>query len=457
MPTFLRVPYFLGTALVLAAASPVHAQVTLHLTTPEQGNCVAVTDAQGLQLVPGGTDLQASGVTLTGTACGGSGSSDFGVTVGSANPTPVAGTPFNVSWTATEDATRCTYGGTAGATGWPVGQEACSGAGCASPATHTNAVTVPAAGDYSFSVTCTNATGFAQASVSATAPQLPPQPSPFNLTAPVSATVGTAIQVSWSVTGAQSCSGTAKRDGVAIASLPGWTDVTTSTSPRSINFAQSGSYELRLDCQNTAGHTLSNPATIAVTTSNSDSCPAGRQETANVCYTYVTSGSSCRNNADVTKFENIWGYFWDQTPPAHISTQLLFPGYNYYAVVANWDKTKYIAAKFTVPATGLATNAWGKLTHGETFPGANLDATITSACGNFDFDNIDQRCKSINRGTGQGMGSWRLPTSNQTGACPLTPGQTYFINVRMNNPPASNQDCNAATCRVSMNNNYTLP
>ena len=196
-----------GAALCVVPLA--EAQVTLNLTTVEQTSCVAVTDALGLQLVPGGTDLQATGVTLTGTGCG-SANSEFDVTV-NAPATAVAGTPFNVSWSATEAATKCTYGGSAGITGWPVGQTACDGAAC--EGTHNPSVTLPAAGSYSFSMTCTNATGFAQDGLTASGPPEAPQPPNFVLTAPATATTGTAIQVSWSVTGAAACTGSASLNG----------------------------------------------------------------------------------------------------------------------------------------------------------------------------------------------------------------------------------------------------
>ena len=189
-----------GVALV-SIAPRAHAQVTLSLTTTEQSSCVAVTDAQGLRLAPGGTDLQATGVTLTGDGCG-SANSEFDATV-SAPGTAVAGTPFNITWSASSDATRCTYGGTAGVTNWPVGQEACAGAACAGA--HSPLVTIPNAGNYTFSVTCTNATGYAQDGLTATAPAQAPQPPNFALNAPTTATLGTPISVTWSVTGAASC------------------------------------------------------------------------------------------------------------------------------------------------------------------------------------------------------------------------------------------------------------
>ena len=427
-----------GAALCVVPLA--EAQVTLNLTTVEQTSCVAVTDALGLQLVPGGTDLQATGVTLTGTGCG-SANSEFDVTV-NAPATAVAGTPFNVSWSATEAATKCTYGGSAGITGWPVGQTACDGAAC--EGTHNPSVTRPAAGSYSFSMTCTNATGFAQDGLTASGPPEAPQPPNFVLTAPATAAVGTAIQVSWSVTGATTCTGSASLNG-SSASLAGWTDVTSPTSPRSVTFAQAGAWVLNLSCWNENGSTASQPRAITVSPVGDPSCPAGRQTVADVCYSY-SLGSSCANGTDVTRFETIWG----RAAPAE--TPVPFPGRQYFAVFKNMQKTGYIAAKFTVPLTGLPANQWGQFSHGETLPGPNLTMAVSSECG--DFQPEEASCVRSDQPPGGLLSRWKVPTSATTG-CTLVPGQTYYVNFKMTNPPATHDDCAGSTCNVTVQSNHT--
>lgn len=424
----------------LFAAPIAQAQVTLNLTTVEQTNCVAVTDVQGLQLVPGGTDLQATGVTLTGTGCG-SANSEFDVTV-NAPASAVAGTPFNISWSATDAATKCTYGGTPGVTDWPVGQTACDGAACTG--SHNKSVTLPGAGNYSFSMTCTNATGFAQDGLTASGPPEAPQPPNFVLTAPATATVGTAIQVSWSVTGATACTGSASLNG-SSASLAGWTDVTSPTSPRSVTFAQAGAWVLNLSCSNANGSTASQPRAITVSAVGDPSCPAGRQTVADVCYSY--GPSNCANNSDVTKFENIWG-----RSSGTDTTFAMFPGENVFAIIKNMQKSGYISAKFTAPLLPL--NSWGIFNHAATTSGPPLDASISSTCG--DFTSTDFRCNVTGIDTGDNMIAWKLPGYPGPSLCQLAPGETYYLNIRITSPPpATHNDCSGATCKVNIQNNHT--
>lgn len=430
-----------GAALCVVPLA--EAQVTLNLTTVEQTSCVAVTDALGLQLVPGGTDLQATGVTLTGTGCG-SANSEFDVTV-NAPATAVAGTPFNVSWSATEAATKCTYGGSAGITGWPVGQTACDGAACAG--THNPSVTLPAAGSYSFSMTCTNATGFAQDGLTASGPPEAPQPPNFVLTAPATATTGTAIQVSWSVQGAAACTGSASLNG-SSASLAGWTDVTSPTSPRSVTFAQAGAWVLNLSCSNANGSTASQPRAITVSPVGDPSCPAGRQTVADVCYSY-SLGSSCANGTDVTKFENIWGRMAPQQTPTP------FPGEQFFAIFKNMQQAGYISAKFTVPATGLPPLQWGMFSHGESLSGPNVTMAISPQCG--DFQPATSICLRSNMGPGDILTKWRLPTAaGIVAACDVVPGQSYYVNIKMTEPvPPTHDHCAGSTCKVTIQHNHT--
>jgi hypothetical protein len=434
---------------LLAAASVADAQVTIDMTTQLQTNCTVVTDASGLRLAPNGNNLQATGVTLTGEGCGGGtagAGSDFAATVNApANAT--VGTPFDVTWSAAADATRCTYGGTAGASGWPVGTTACQDGACTG--SHTASVVVPAAGNYSFSMTCTNASGYAQAGTTASGGSAP-QPPNFALTAPATATTGTAFNVSWNVTGATSCAGRASLNGSST-SLAGWTTVTTPNSPRAVTPTQAGAYTLNLDCSNANGSVTSLPAVVTVTGGGGDgSCPANRQTANDVCYSY-SLGSSCANNTDVTKFENIWG----RMSPSE--TPVLFPGKNKAVVFKNLPKTKYIAAKFTVPLTGLPPDLWGKISHDETLPGSNLSASISQDCG--DFTPPDSRCSVTNAGTGAGMMTWRLPGYPAAAMCPLTPGQSYYVNIKITDPtaPGNPNDCSSTACTVSTVNNWTNP
>ncbi|MEO7325023.1 MAG: hypothetical protein ABIW82_09365 [Dokdonella sp.] len=429
---------------LLAASSFAGAQVTLNLTTPQQTNCTAVTDAQGLHLAAGGSNLIGTGVTLSGTGCGAV-SDNYAVVV-QTPATAVSGTAFNVAWSASAQATQCLYTGTPGAAGWPVGTSACSGAACSG--NHNVSVTIPAAGQYTFGMFCSNASGSASGQqTTATAPPLAPQPANFALTvAPASPVlVNTPFNVSWVVSGAATCTATADLNGTPT-TLGGWTNVGTSpTPPRVVTPTAAGTYTLKLTCTNAAGSTLSAPATVVAQVVNGDNCilPASRQLLGTLCYTYAISGSSCSPSTDVTKFETIWG----RNAPA--GTPVLFPGLNYYNVIANMGATTYISAKFVMP-TSLPSNSSGILAHGGTLPGPNLTMAISDTCG--DFAPANTQCgPTADVPGGAGMGKWKLSTY-ATNGCPLVAGQTYFINLKVTDPAA----CGAGTaCEISTQNNHT--
>ncbi len=429
---------------LLVAASVADAQVTIDMTTQLQTNCTAVTDASGLRLAPNGNHLQATGVTLTGEGCGGGtagAGSDFAATVNApANAT--AGTPFDVTWSAAADATRCTYGGTAGASGWPVGTTACQDGACTG--SHTASVVVPSAGNYSFSMTCTNASGYAQAATTATGGSGgAPTPPNFALTAPLTATTGTSFNVSWAVTGATTCTGSASLNG-SSASLPGWTTATTPTSPRSVTPTAAGVYTLTLTCSNSGGSITSQPAVVTVTQGGGgDSCPAGRQTVADVCYSY--GPSNCAANSDVTKFENFLGR---STPTG---TPVPFPGKQGFAIFKNMQKTQYISMKFVAPTTPLTSR--GQMWKLETTSGPNSDVSISSTCGN--FAPVDPKCVVNNVPRGGPAAAWKLPGYSGLAFCPLVPGETYYLNIRQTDPTANiANECSGSTCNVGMQNNF---
>lgn len=440
-----RALVFLLGAGSFAATQNADAQVTLNLTTAQQTNCTAVTDAQGLNTVAGGTALAATGVTLTGAGCGAA-PSDFNAQLTGVPSAPVAGTPFNVSWSAQTPATTCVFGGSTGLTNWPTGTVACSGGGCAG--SHpVNGVVVPNAGNYTMSVICTNSSGFAQAGGTASTPAQAPQPPNFALTPSANpAPLNSPFTISWSVTGAASCTGSASLGGSSV-NLPGWTDVTTTTSPRTITASVAGSYTLGLSCSNAQGSTASAPLVLAVAdTSGGCLAPTSRQTTADICYSYGL-GTSCIPGADVTQFNSIWG----RNAPG--SNAIPFPGYQEFVVLKTLDKTKYIAAKIDVPLTGLDLSSNGIITHGETYPGPNLTVAISSTCG--DFNPSSSICAATGVSGGQIAGKWKLPTATQTNGCVLTPGQSYYLNIKATNPAQTSSDCSGNICKVTVQSNHT--
>jgi hypothetical protein len=131
-----------------------NAQVVIHIVTAQQTTCDVTTDANGVSLVPGGTDLMVTGATLSGTGCGGGSGppapNNFPLTVSAA---PVTGTPFTVSWSVT-GATSCT--GSASLNG---SATTLSGWTDVTSASSPRNVVATAAGAYTISLTCSNTGG----------------------------------------------------------------------------------------------------------------------------------------------------------------------------------------------------------------------------------------------------------------------------------------------------------
>jgi hypothetical protein len=301
-------------------------------------------------------------------------------------------------------------------------------------------VTPAAAGTYNLSITCTNASGFRQGSMTATAPPDAPQPPNFALTAPATATVGTPFNVSWTVSGATSCTGSASLPTGSV-SLPGWTTVTTPTSPRAVTASAAGVYTLQLTCSNANGSTQSLPKVVTVTGASDPSCPAGRLTNGTITYPNVPGGGS-RPNADLTRFENIWGH------ANSTDAEQPWPGANgAVPAIAGWGKTQYIAAKFTVPAA-FNPGVYETLGVSTYNSGPELTMAVSQQCGDFSTP-ANQWCMKSGVDTGDFF--WKVVVSPYTNGCPLIPGQTYYINMKMTAPLAT--DCGGqSVCKLATTN-----
>jgi len=137
----------------VASISTASAQVTLHLTTPQQTTCTVTTDANGLSLVPGTTDLQATGVTFSGSACSGVPAPTPPNFALSAPATVNTGSAFSVSWNVT-GATSCT-----GAATLAGNSTTLAGWTDSTSATPPRSVTPPTDGTYVLTLTCSNTGG----------------------------------------------------------------------------------------------------------------------------------------------------------------------------------------------------------------------------------------------------------------------------------------------------------
>lgn len=179
---------------------------------------------------------------------------------------------------------------------------------------------------------------------------------------------------------------------------------------------------------------------------DAQACPAGRQTVADIGYSYGLGSTTIARGVDVTQANNIWG----RTSPTQ--TVVDFPWDNYFAIIMNFSKTAYIAAQFVVP-DDVDPFLTGLFSHGETLPGPNLTMSISTACA--DFDPVDAICLRTNINAGGLLTKFELPgVAPSVIACPLEPGQTYFVNIKMTNPPATHQDCNSTTCKVTVQTNH---
>jgi len=337
----------IAAGLVFFAITPAHAQVTIQLTTTQQTACTVVTDAHGLTLVPGGTNLQATGVTLSGPGCGGAG------------------------------------GGT------------------------------------------------------------PPSPPNFLLTLPVTGNVGTSFQVSWSVTNATSCTGSADLGG-SSASLPGWTDVSTATSPRQVTANAPGAYTLRLTCSNAAGSVTSTPGVIAITQTGGDTCPSTpltRMAVGTIRYPNWGNGTGTRTNVDLTQFDNIWGHL------NNVDSITPWPGVSgTQPAIMNWNRSQYAAAKFHVPAN-QSIHQYGNFGYGTYYSGPSMTLAISQTCG--DFSPTNPVCVSTH-GAGESFRKWVI--NPFTNGCPLTPNTDYYVNIKMADPNTTECGSDGVCTGIAINN-----
>lgn len=339
-------------SLVLVAGIPTYAQaqVTIHITTTQQTSCDVTTDASGLRLSGNGTDLIATGATLSGNGCGG-------------------------------------------------------GSG-------------------------------------------PPTPNNFPLTVSANPLTGTPFTVSWSVTGATSCSGSATLGGAA-ASLSGWTDVTTPDSPRSVLASTAGTYTLSLTCSNTGGSVTSLPTQVVVGQGGSGACPtlANGRTQATVSDINYNPGNHLRRSVDLTQWNNIWGHITesdDVTP---------WPGANGSSpTIKTLSNTQYIGAVFQT----------GNVAHGVTgfyidasyYGGPPIDATISQNCG--DFSPATAACSTTTSGYPNGVPDQDQPflhwyvQGSSNAYCELQPNTTYYFNMQYHDLAP----CATGTCEETFQHNH---
>jgi len=464
-----------ASAVLLMSAVAAHAQTTIKLNTAN-GTCVAVTDASGLASEPvaGSTALQANGVTLSAVqqgACNpaGGSSSNFNASVslsGSATPgtpvTPAVGSPFYVIWSASADATACTYGGnfSSGISGWNLGALACSdGASCSQQ--HAVQVTPTAAGNYGFAVTCTNASGYATSNV--TVPNPPagaPTPNPIPLTAPTSGGQGNTIAITWpQMTNAARCVGTGTVGGVAAPSLGDWTTLETVSNSGSnsrnatipVSAAVGSVVKLTLTCWNadnsasavgtSSDITVTAPVAGCPTTITTSDGPRTLLTTSGISYGVYPQQ---RPNVNVTEWNNIWGY--NNTTA---SSPTPWPGVGGASpVLRNFTRTSYIGAHFR---TGSSTSWTGNFSNPSFAAGPNVTMAISTVCGDFSDHLPTPGCLTQDVPTADAnLVKWKFTTNAPGSYCNLQPNTDYYVNM-MFTDHTSTVECSAglSVCNLS--------
>ena len=336
-------PLVAVAALAISGSS--EAQVTIHFTSA-QGACDITTDANGLRLTPGGTDLAGTIAAKNGPGCGAAGG----------GPTP---------------------------------------------------------DNFTLSVT----------------------PS-----APIS---GTAFSVAWTVTGADTCTGSATLNGTPLSSLSGWTDTTSATSPRSVTASTAGTYMLSLTCANASAAVNSLPATVIV--ASGDACPVTPRTRATTSDINYRPGTHIRHGVDLREWENIWGHLSDS------DDGIPFPGPNGASpTIQTLGKNQYIAAEFDTGT--LPTNYSGAYTNVSYGAGPNLDMSISTACG--DFAPTTPGCLATNVSSGENYLVWWRMVNGNDYTCALQPNTHYYLNLQFHDPATTGPGCTGNTCITTIQSNH---
>ena len=171
-------------------------------------------------------------------------------------------------------------------------------------------------------------------------------------------------------------------------------------------------------------------------------CPAGRQTRANISWSGFTV-----TNVDVTQWANVWGRstaFDDPLPwPGRPDSMPIF---------LNFSKTSYMALQYHVPG-GSVPNLYGWITHTEYNYGQDLTAAISTGCGDF---NPVPACR-IDAVSGMNIVPWSVQTP--INFCPMSPGHTYYLNIKMTDPSRPSQTCAPASpsCAIGTANNFHQP
>jgi hypothetical protein len=174
-----------------------------------------------------------------------------------------------------------------------------------------------------------------------------------------------------------------------------------------------------------------------------DVCPPGRASSMTLAVQSYTGG---RKLMDVTQADNLFGY------TAWTAPRLTYPWKNDFTIF-DFPRTAglYVAAKFVVPMNSNPSQ-WGAFNNLETIPGPGIDFAISERCG--DFTPASPYCSADDVYGGRALPRHKLPGYAGPALCKLTPGGTYYVNIRLDDPAAGGANCIAGLCRVGVQHNH---
>jgi hypothetical protein len=275
----------------------------------------------------------------------------------------------------------------------------------------------------------------------------PPTPANFALSGvPASGTVPLAFTVTWDVTNAATCTGSATRDGTAVA-LAGWTD-SNAASPesRTLNITQPGTYALKLTCANAANPPVSITSQTATVTAQADgggggSCtgPAGLTRLTQSNITYGVNASPVRPNVDVTEWNNIWGH-----GTANAAEPIVpWPGVGGAGpVIRSFGRQTFVAAHFN---TGSSPIYLATLTDQSNIGGPNIDIVMSKTCGDFAPNPTHPGCSRFSMPS-DGITHFNYFSNGGNAgqnACPLDLNTDYYLNIKLHDPTSA-VECSAS-------------
>lgn len=288
------------------------------------------------------------------------------------------------------------------------------------------------------------------------APTAPTFPAALSVT-PTAIITGNTVSASWTSAGAQTCSGTATRNGSAV-TVSGWTGSQPTTSPApSLQFtiSSAGAYVFTITCTNTAGSTPSSSTTINVSDPGTGACAGVTPTFANLTrQTTFTNTSELQqtgngNNElalgaiDVTDYAPFMG---PEFPKVRADIGLLPVKRDQYVAMA-FNTGTVTAARYGVGPPNP--NRFGSI---EWVPpnqfGASVLVAITECPG--DFTNLpvavgdpsgNDECRVS--GTESRL-EWGVdPTGGNNFVCRLKENTAYYVNVAFVNFSTGNLTCNA--------------